>query len=109
MKNHQPKRVQYHPEQPLPKGVKYVGHVTEWAQPFEYFVQRSKENIQNGSSRGEALGYYEEHVLWQLEKDPEFLEPLRGYDLACHCQPNESCHADILVEYLTPIEGMPKL
>ncbi len=30
--------------------------------------------------------------------DVDWLRPLRGLDLACFCEPDEPCHADVLLE-----------
>jgi len=35
---------------------------------------------------------------WTLSYDPDYLEPLRGKNLACFCPPNVDCHADVLLE-----------
>jgi hypothetical protein len=49
---------------------------------------------------------YEKWLNQQLEKDPSFLEPLRGHDLGCFCPPTEACHADILLRKLYGSSGM---
>jgi hypothetical protein len=36
----------------------------------------------------------------KLEDDPNFLEPLRGKNLACWCPLDRPCHVDVLLESL---------
>lgn len=97
MSHHKPKRVQYRRGKPLPPRTKYVGRPSRWGNPYKV----------EEHGRDEAIRLYAGHLLKELEKDPDFFEPLRGYDLACYCPLHLDCHADILVECLTPIEGMP--
>lgn len=33
-----------------------------------------------------------------LARNPAFLDPLRGHDLACYCKPPRACHVDVLLE-----------
>jgi len=51
-------------------------------------------------TREESLGLYEQWLEAWLEKDPDFLEPLRGYNLGCTCPLDLACHADILLRRL---------
>jgi hypothetical protein len=41
----------------------------------------------------------------RLKEDPNFLEALRGKDLACWCRLDQPCHADILLEFLHALYG----
>ena len=50
-------------------------------------------------SREESLKLYEEWLNERLAEDPEFVKPLRGRDLACWCDLEDACHADILLDY----------
>jgi len=54
-------------------------------------------------SREKSLQLYEEWLIEQLDNDPTFLEPLRNKNLACFCKPNEKCHVDILLGYISKI------
>lgn len=49
--------------------------------------------------RAEAMRLFEDYLKSRLEQEPEFLEPLRGKNLACYCDPSVLCHADILLRY----------
>jgi len=49
--------------------------------------------------REAALRGYRDYLALVLERDPDFLEPLRGKRLGCWCKPL-ACHGDIIVEML---------
>jgi hypothetical protein len=34
----------------------------------------------------------------EIERNPDWLAPLRGHDLACWCPLDQPCHADVLLE-----------
>ena len=48
---------------------------------------------------GDVLDIYEDMILARLDENPDYLESLRGKDLACFCQLHSKCHADILLKY----------
>jgi hypothetical protein len=50
--------------------------------------------------REESLRLYRIYLMTRLYEDPAFLEPLKGYNLACYCKLDEPCHADIILEYI---------
>lgn len=76
----------------MPPNTVYVGRPTRWGNPYHLWDARGH--------REELLILYHIWLLKQLEKDPSFLEPLRGKNLACWCPPDQPCHVDILLEYL---------
>ena len=66
---------------------KYVGGPSRWAEPKEL-----------RGTREEIVRQYEERIMKMSEKEREtFLAPLRGKDLVCYCEPDEVCHADVLL------------
>ena len=66
---------------------KYVGRPSRWAEPKELH-----------GTRKEIVRQDEERIMKMSEKDrEEFLAPLRGKDLVCYCEPEEICHADVLL------------
>jgi hypothetical protein len=74
----------------MPPNTVYVGRPTRRENPFrvgDLGVQTSIEKYR---------GWLNE----QLFADPDFLEPLRGKDLACWCRLDSPCHADILLEFV---------
>jgi hypothetical protein len=42
----------------------------------------------------------------QLKEDPEFLKPLRDFNLGCFCRLDVPCHADVILERLYGRPGM---
>lgn len=75
----------------MPPNTVYVGRPTRWGNPFE---------VGKDGTREEVIEKYREWLIQKLKEDPKFLDPLRGKDLACWCPLNQSCHADILLEFL---------
>ncbi|MGE0708306.1 MAG: DUF4326 domain-containing protein [Planctomycetota bacterium] len=74
------------------KGYKLVARPTRWGNPFPLADY----------SREESLRRYAEWLDARLVEDPEFLEPLRGHDLACFCRLELPCHVDIILARLYP-------
>lgn len=44
-----------------------------------------------------AVEWFQSYAVKRLITEPDWLEPLRGRDLACYCQPMWPCHADVLL------------
>jgi hypothetical protein len=62
-----------------------------WGNPF-------REKKHGGTlTQAECLRLFESYARVRMVQDPGWLEPLRGKDLACWCQPGDACHADILL------------
>lgn len=76
----------------MPANAVYVGRPTRWGNPFR--VQMPiVDDLQS------VLRRFREYALNKLSSgDTEWLEPLRGKDLACFCKEGAPCHADILLE-----------
>jgi len=76
---------------------KYVGRPTRWGLPKD--VQGTQEQI---------IRQYEERIMKMSAKDrEEFLAPLRGKDLVCYCELNETCHADVLLRLANASSATP--
>lgn len=45
----------------------------------------------------DGLRKFEEFMLGQLGREPQFLDPLRGKNIACWCPKSARCHADIIL------------
>jgi hypothetical protein len=83
----------------MPEGAIYVGRPTRWGNPFP---------PERYGYDDDALAMYEAHVRLLIENSrPDFIEPLRGKDLACWCKPSMPCHADVLLKLLGETE-VPK-
>jgi hypothetical protein len=67
-----------------------VHRPTRWGNPFSLST----------NSREESIARYERWLDEMLKDDPEFLEPLRGYNLGCFCSLDVACHADVILRRL---------
>ena len=66
---------------------------TRWGNPFPIRPKGTYD-------RAESIRLYEGWLVEQLAEDPEFLEPLRGYNLGCTCASELPCHVDVLLRHL---------
>ena len=76
----------------MPSNTVYVGRPSKWGNP--YAIERGQ------FTREQAIEAYENYikrVLWIIH---DFLDPLKGKDLACWCPLDKKCHADILLKML---------
>jgi hypothetical protein len=93
-----------------PPGAKPVGRTSRWGNPHYIGLCKSKSKSKRPRAPGcgghhtreEAVALYRQHVEGKLAKDPHWLDPLLGYDLACPgCKlEDKPCHADVLLELL---------
>jgi hypothetical protein len=56
--------------------------------------------------RSRVIAKFREYAKWRLSREPNWLEPLRGKDLACYCSPNP-CHGDVILQLLQEQESEP--
>ncbi len=85
------KRVQHKRGKKLPPNTKSVARPSRWGNPWKVSDDYSLELV---------LKMYELWLNIALQSEPDFLYPLKGYDLACYCSLDQACHADILLEEL---------
>lgn len=91
----------------MPEGAVYVGRPTRWGNPFP--VGSVVNIVGQDGEYGEAYGtvtldlsiaayrlWAEEQMAWSTRDD--FLDPIKGRDLACWCPLDQPCHADVLLE-----------
>jgi hypothetical protein len=69
---------------------KRIDRATQWGNPFI---------LHDESMRDEVCDAFEEYARHRLLSEPDWLEPLRGYDLACWCAPKR-CHGDTILKLL---------
>ena len=82
----------------VPAGAVYIGR----AMPRLGLAASPLANPHRRGSRGEQIAGFRRHFRESLLPDPavrEYLEGIRGLDLACWCAP-EPCHGDVIREYL---------
>lgn len=71
-------------------GTVFVGDGSRWATPFP--IEQFGDRL--------ALNLYRLWATDQARRDPHWLEPLQGKNLACWCRPGQPCHADVLLDLL---------
>jgi len=80
-----------------------IYYVKETAAGWGVCSTEDKELYGQGN-KADMLGYclflFGDHARMRLSKDPAWLEPLRGYNLACFCGVGEPCHRDVYLELL---------
>lgn len=74
----------------MPPNTVYVGRPTKYGNPFKIGT----------ITREFAIAGYEDWLRRKLEKNPDFLDELKGKDLACWCPLDKPCHADVLLKVL---------
>jgi hypothetical protein len=73
-----------------PAGSVAIGRGTRWGNPFI---------VGEDGDRAVVIAKFHHYAQWRLEREPQWLEPLRGIDLACYCAP-KPCHGNVIVELL---------
>lgn len=73
-----------------PAGSVAIGRGTVWGNPFIVGADGERERV---------IAKFRHYAQWRLEREPSWLEPLRGKDLACYCSPNP-CHGNVILELM---------
>ena len=74
----------------MPAGGISITRPGQWGNPFAV--------AEHGLEK--ALQLFEQYARKRLLTQPGWLEPLRGKDLACWCNPAKDCHGDVLLRLL---------
>ena len=69
---------------------KVIGRGTVWGNPFIIGADGDRDTV---------IAKFYHYAKWRLEREPEWLEPLRGWDLACYCAP-QACHGNAIIMLL---------
>jgi len=80
----------------MPDGAIFVGRSTMWGNPYrtgDYDPMMFGRLI----GQGDVVRMFEWYAADRLQKEPRWLDELRGHDLVCWCPPDQKCHADILL------------
>lgn len=70
----------------VPAGAKYIGRGSPWGNPY---VMRGEADRVNCVMR------FEGYAKARLAREPNWLDPLIGFDLVCFCAPRW-CHGHVL-------------
>ena len=77
-----------------PAGSVAIGRGSVWGNPFIIGADGDRDTV---------ISKFYHYAKWRLEREPKWLEPLRGKDLACYCSPNP-CHGNAIVMLLEEIK-----
>jgi hypothetical protein len=84
--------------QGIPEDAVYIGrggrYGERWYGPSRW---RNEYKIPRDGDRAEVIAKFERGIRWVLEDDPDFLQPLIGKRLVCHCHP-APCHGAVLLQ-----------
>ena len=80
-----------------PAGAIAIGRGTVWGNPFIIGLDGDREKV---------ISKFYYYAKWRLEREPKWLEPLRGKDLACYCAPNP-CHGNAIIRLLDEKPYLP--
>lgn len=82
---------------PNGRKVVYVGRPTKWGNPY---LPGTPNPITAGRyymTVNDTVRLFELYAVDRLQKEPHWLDDLRGHDLACYCRPSKPCHAEVLL------------
>ena len=93
-----PKRIQFQRKRgfKLPENAIRVTHPSRYGNPHKIGDAAPWGKVLD---RQGAILLFEIELKDKLASEPDFLEPLRGKDLACFCKEDSPCHGDILLRY----------
>lgn len=88
----------------MPPGTVKVDRSTRWGNPFNATQTYTNHlggvilQLRERPSLARCLDLFQAYAIGVQIVDPEWLEPLRGKNLACWCALDQPCHADVLLE-----------
>lgn len=85
----------------MPVGAVYVGRRSRWGNPYKLGDSYKSPISECGMfhvSSDNVLMLFETYAKGRLAMEPDWLDPLRGHDLACWCRVGAVCHADVLLK-----------
>lgn len=78
----------------VPKHAVLVDRSTVWGNPYR---------MRGEDTRDTVITQFEIYAMRRMQEEPEWLTPLKGKDVVCHCAPKR-CHGDILVRLANETE-----
>jgi hypothetical protein len=79
----------------MPPNTIYVGRPSKWGNPYKVGYFQENGDHQYVTTNEQAVSLYTEYLFRSGLVD--HIEELRGKNLACFCELDEPCHADILL------------
>ena len=84
-----------HEREPIPADAVRVDRRTPWGNPFIMRRERDRDAV---------CEQFATYARERVAREPRWLAPLRGKDLACWCWPKR-CHAETLLELANAEKG----
>lgn len=81
----------------LPPNTKKVDRSTRYGNPYKVGDKEGE------FSRAHALNLYKIYLDEAVKNNLIDIERLKGYDLACSCNLEDNCHADILINKINEL------
>lgn len=101
----------------MPPNTRKVDRQTRWGNPFNAtqigctFIHKGFPApiipLRTEPSLDRCLDMYVAWLGAVLAREPDFLDPLRGMNLACWCPLDRPCHADILLRLANEMGHSP--
>ena len=91
-----PVRTRFNPKKAWDPSYLYIGRGHE-PSGLERSIWANPHTIKEAGSRSRAVAMFKDYIIADkglLAKIPE----LEGHKLMCHCEPDEECHADVLID-----------
>lgn len=88
----------------IPPTMRRIDRATEYGNPYSHLPNTKAQY--RVETRAQAIYMFERYAYGKLHFEPDWLEPLRGFDLACWCRPPEGfngrllCHGQVIVSLL---------
>jgi hypothetical protein len=78
----------------MPENAVYVGRPSKWGNPFRVGIISDFGDVPDAET---AVMFFRAWINKGLQRE-RIVRELRGKDLACWCQIEKPCHADVLLE-----------
>ena len=84
----------------MPENAVYVGRPGRYGNDYcpGALTARFGGGFTKPKTLADCMSLYREDLIRRLQRNPDFLAPLRGKDLVCWCPLDQPCHADVLLE-----------
>lgn len=83
-----------------PANVVYCGRPSVFGNPFKVGEWSKVDGQTRCLTPGLSVRLFRGYACERMTREPNWLDPLRGKDLACWCKEGEPCHVDVLLELL---------
>lgn len=95
----------------LPPNTKAVVRGSRWGNPYQVgesftvpglYMPDGSGEVRQKITRPLAVVMFQHYAALRLDSEPGWVDPLRGFDLACYCPlDGQPCHADVLLELVS--------